>query len=142
MKPSLIEPYLFFGGRCEEAIALYRTAIGAEVEMLMHFKDSPDPVPPGMLAPGFENKVMHASLRIGTSRVMVSDGCEQASGFAGFSLSASLPTEAEAAKAFAALAEGGTVTMPLGKTFWSPCFGMLTDRFGVGWMVTVAEPAS
>lgn len=139
MKKTLIEPYLFFGGRCEEAIAFYRAALGAEVEMLMHFKDSPDPTPPGMLQPGFENKVMHASLRIGGCRVMVSDGCGPSSGFAGFSLSVALPTEAEAAKAFAALSEGGNVTMPLGKTFWSPCFGMVADRFGVGWMVTIAE---
>jgi PhnB protein len=140
MKNTQIVPYLFFSGRCEEAIAFYRTALGAELEMLMHFKDSPDPVPAGMLPPGFENKVMHASLRIGGARVMVSDGCEPAAGFQGFSLSLALPTEADAAKAFAALSEGAKeVTMPLGKTFWSPCFGMLTDRFGIGWMVTVAE---
>jgi PhnB protein len=139
MQNTLIEPYLFFSGRCEEAIAFYRSAIGAELEMLMHFKDSPDPVPAGMLPPGFETKVMHASLRIGSSRVMVSDGCEPAAGFQGFSLSLAFPTEADAAQAFAALSEGAKVTMPLGKTFWSPCFGMLTDRFGVGWMVTLAE---
>lgn len=136
-----VQPYLFFGGRCEEAIAFYRNALGAEVEMLMRFKDSPEPPPEGMLPPGFENKVMHASFRVGETTLMASDGCGEAGGFAGFSLSYAAPSEADAAAVFAALAEGGTVQMPLAKTFWSPCFGMLTDRFGVAWMVNVeAEP--
>jgi PhnB protein len=142
MKNPIVESYLFFGGRCEEAIAFYRGAIGAEMEMLMRFDQCPDPLPEGMLAPGFEKKVMHASLRIGETRVMVADGCGgegDSKAFDGFSLSLSLGTEEDAANAFRALAEGGTVTMPLGQTFWSPCFGMVTDRFGVGWMVTVAE---
>ncbi len=134
-----VTPYLFFGGRCEEALAFYRTAIGAEVDMMMRFKDSPDPMPPGTIAPGFENKVMHATFHIGGTTLMASDGCgAEVSSFAGFSLSLSVATEAEADRAFAALSDGGKVTMPLGKTFWSPRFGMVTDRFGVGWMVTVA----
>ena len=134
-----IQPYLFFNGRCEEAVEFYRKALGAEVEMMMRFKDSPDPMPPGMLAPGFENKVMHAALRIGGAVLMVSDG--MAAGepdFKGFSLSIDAPDAAGADRLFAALAEGGRVQMPLGKTFWSPHFGMVTDRFGVGWMVSVA----
>lgn len=137
MSNTLVQSYLFFGGRCEEALEFYRTAIGAQVEFLMRYKDSPEGTPPGMVPPGFENKVMHATLRIGETRLMASDGCETGSGFDGFSLSLTVPTEAEATRAFAALADGGEVRMPLGKTFWSPCFGMLTDRFGIGWMVTV-----
>lgn len=135
---SRIEPYLFFGGRCEEALEFYRTALGAQVDMMMRYSDSPEPPPPGRLAPGFENKVMHATFRVGGSTLMASDGCEEGDGsFHGFSLSVTFPTEAEAQKAFAALSEEGKVTLPLGKTFWSSCFGMLEDRFGMGWMVTV-----
>jgi PhnB protein len=138
MADPRIEPYLFFNGRCQEALDFYGSAIGASVEFLMHYKDSPDPVPPGRIPPGYEDKVMHASLRIGDQRIMASDGCDEGARFQGFSLSLSLPTEAEARRAFDALAEGGQVGMPLGKTFWSPCFGMVTDRFGIGWMVTLA----
>jgi PhnB protein len=131
-----IQPYLFFDGRCEEAVEFYRRALGAEVEMLMRYKDSPEPPPPGMVPPGFENKVMHTSLRIGDSVLMASDDCCPAKrAFAGFSLSVSVADAAAAKRCFDALADGGTVTMPLARTFWSPCFGMLTDRFGVGWMV-------
>jgi PhnB protein len=139
MSNNLIEPYLFFGGRCEEALEFYRTALGAQVEMMMRFKESPDPMPPGSVPAGFENKVMHASFRIGGSRLMASDGNEEGTKFEGFSLSLAVPTEAEADRAFAALAKGGKVGMPLAKTFWSPKFGMLTDRFGVAWMVSVAS---
>jgi PhnB protein len=138
MKTTIVQPYLFFGGRCQEAVEFYRTALGAQVDMLMLHKDSPEQPPPGMLPPGFENKVMHTSFRIGGTTVMASDGCGEASNFNGFSLSLAVPTEAEAERAFAALANGGNITMPLTKTFWSPKFGMLTDRFGVGWMVTIA----
>ena len=143
MSDALVQPYLFFGGRCEEALDFYRTALGAQVDMIMLYKDSPEAPPPGMLPPGFEHKVMHATFRIGGSTLMASDGCEPGSSFAGFSLSIVLPTEAEASRVFAALAAGGEVKMPLTKTFWSPCFGMLTDKFGLGWMINVAaKPAS
>jgi PhnB protein len=138
MTDTLVQPYLLFGGRCEEALAFYRTALGAKVEMMMHFKDSPEPPPPGSLPKGFENKVMHATFRIGGSTIMASDGCEQGQAFKGFSLALAVPTEAEADRLFAALAAGGQVKMPLTKTFWSPRFGMLTDRFGIDWMVNVA----
>jgi PhnB protein len=135
---SLIQPYLFFGGRCEEALTFYHGAVGAEVEMLMRYNESPDAPPPGMLAKGFENKVMHTSFRVGDTVVMASDGCSPDEGnFNGFMLSLTVPTEADADRVFAALSDGGTVKMPLCKTFWSPRFGMLTDRFGLGWMVTV-----
>lgn len=134
----VLEPYLFFNGRCEEAIAFYRQALGAELEMMMRFKESPDPTPPGMLPPGFGEKIMHASLRVGTIRLMVSDGCSaEAPSFNGFSLSLTLETEAEVAKVFAALSQGGEIRMAPTKTFWSACFGMCQDRFGVGWMLTV-----
>ncbi|MGE3308483.1 MAG: VOC family protein [Limisphaerales bacterium] len=134
----IIQPYLFFGGRCEEALEFYRKALGAQIEMVMQFKDSPDPMPPGALPPGYENKVMHASFRVGGSLIMASDGCGDSKEFAGFSLSIALATVEDTDRVFAALAEGGNVTMPLGKTFWSERFGMLTDRFGVAWLVTIA----
>ena len=137
-----IQPYLFFDGRCEEAIEFYRHALDAEVEMMMRFKDSPDPVPPGMIPPGSENKIMHASLRIGDAVVMASDGeCAGHPAFKGVRLSYSVPTAADTDTVFNALAKGGSVQMPLGKTFWSERFGMLTDRFGVGWMIGVETKA-
>ncbi|MBV8378314.1 MAG: VOC family protein [Verrucomicrobia bacterium] len=131
-----VDPYLFFNGRCEEAIEFYRTALGAEVIMLMRFKDSPDP---GMCAPGVENKVMHAKLRIGNTMVLVSDGrCEGELEFRGFSLSLTVQNEGEADRLFGLVAEGGQVQMPLTKTFFAPRFGMVADRFGVLWMILVA----
>ncbi|AKU13079.1 3-demethylubiquinone-9,3-methyltransferase [Azoarcus sp. CIB] len=131
-----VQPYLFFDGRCEEAIAFYRTVLGAEVTMLMRFRESPDPPPPGTLPPGSDDKVMHANLSFGDTQVMVSDGqCSGQPGFQGFALTVSLPDVAEVERVFEALADGGRVQMPLEKTFWSPRFGMLADRFGVSWMV-------
>ena len=141
MSGTEIQPYLFFGGRCDEAIAFYREALGAQLDFLMRYHESPDPVPEGMLAPGFENKVMHATIRVGKACFMASDGCDDKARFDGFRISLGLPDEAAAGRAFAALTEGGTVDMPLMKTFWSPCFGMVTDRFGLGWMVTVNTAA-
>ena len=135
--PPTIQPYLFFGGRCEEALNFYRAALGAEVGMVMRFKDSPEPPPPGKLQPGFENKVMHSEFRVGDSLVMASDGCNEESSFSGFSLSISVAAETDARRIFSALSQGGSVTMPINKTFWSPAFGMLTDKFGIGWMVSV-----
>jgi PhnB protein len=135
-----VQPYLFFDGRCEEAIEFYKSALGAKVDMMMRFKDSPEPVPPGMCAPGSDDKVMHAALRIGDTVLMASDG--MAGGkpeFKGFSLSVNAANEAEADKMFGALGRGGKVVMPLGKTFYSPRFGMVTDKFGVGWMVIVPQ---
>lgn len=133
-----IEPYLFFNGRCDEAIEFYQKALGAEVVMLMRYKESPEPPPPGMVPAGWDNKIMHACLRIGNASLMASDGCSEGVNFQGFSLSLTAADEADARQKFDALAECGQVQMPLGKTFWSPCFGMVADRFGVGWMVTVA----
>jgi PhnB protein len=134
-----IQPYLFFEGRCEEAAEFYRAKLGAEVMMLMRNRDSPDAPPPGMLAPGSDDKVMHMSLRIGDSIVLASDGrCAGKPSFQGFSLSLTARDEAEAGRLFAALVDGGQVQLPLGKTFFSPSFGMVADRFGVSWMVYVA----
>ena len=129
--------YLFFSGRCDEAIAFYQTAVGAKPGMLMRFNESPAPPPPGTLQAGFESKVMHAEFTVGETRVLCSDGCDDMAKFQGFSLVFQTPSEAEAERAFAALSEEGKVTMPLAKKFWSPKYGMLTDTFGVGWMVMV-----
>jgi PhnB protein len=134
-----IHPYLFFPGTCEEALEFYRKALGARIDMIMRFKESPEPPPPGMVPEGWDDKIMHASFTIDGNFIMASDGCGDGEGFSGFSLSLSLPDEAAVNQAFSALSEGGNVTMPLSKTFWSPCFGMLTDRFGVGWMVSVTD---
>ena len=133
-----IQPYLFFNGRCDEALEFYCKALGAEVTMLLRYKDSPDPVPEGMLPRGSENKVMHANLRIGGADVMASDGnCTGQAAFQGFSVSIAVPDEATANRFFVALAENGQVQRPIGKTFFSPCFGMVADRFGVSWMINV-----
>ena len=134
----LVQVYLFFNGNCEKAVDFYKKTLGAEVEMMMRYKESPEPPKPGFLPPGFENKIMHCSFRVGETLVMASDGCSTDKvDFNGFSLSVSVVNEAEAEKVFKALADGGKVTMPMAKTFWSPRFVMLEDKFGVGWMVSV-----
>ena len=130
-----IKPYLFFDGRAEEAIAFYREVLGAEVLMLMRFKESPEPPPPGAAAP-VGDKVMHASMKIGDAEVMLSDGnCGGHPEFRGMALALSAPNAAEAQRLFTALGEGGTVQMPFGPTFFSPGFGAVADRFGVAWMI-------
>ncbi|MFM2276026.1 MAG: hypothetical protein RL211_1898 [Pseudomonadota bacterium] len=135
-----VEPYLFFNGRCEEAIAFYQEALGAEVTIQMRMSESPEPYQPGMLPPGFEQKIMHASLRIGQTNVMMSDGnSNMQPSFQGFSLSITATDVIQAGRFYNALCQDGRVLMPLGKTFWSPCFGMVTDRFGVGWMIAVSS---
>ena len=137
MNLAQVKPYLYFGGRCEEALRFYRDALGAEVDFVLRFDEGPEPVPAERLPPGFGHKVMHATFRVGGTTLGASDGCEEGARFAGFSLSLALPTEAEVDRAFAALSDGGQVRMPLGGTFWSRRFGMVTDRFGVGWMVAL-----
>jgi PhnB protein len=130
-----VQPYLNFNGRCEEALAFYGKALGAKIERVMHFKDSPDPT---MVSPGSENKVMHSSFRVGDAIVLASDGrCQGETNFQGISLTLTVPNEAEAEQRFTALSDGGQVQMPLTKTFFSPRFGMVADRFGVTWMVLV-----
>ncbi|HLL87867.1 MAG TPA: VOC family protein [Tepidisphaeraceae bacterium] len=132
-----VQPYLFFAGRCDEALAFYREALAAEVQMRMRFKDSPHPVPPEHLPPGGDEKVMHVTFTVGGAVVHASDGqCRSSAGFSGFSLSLGCETDAQVDRAFnALLAGGGTVQMPLDKTFFASRFGMVTDKFGVSWMV-------
>ena len=130
-----VQPYLFFNGRCEEALNFYRDAIGADTQIVMRFKDSP-PHPDAKPEQG--EKVMHATITIGETMLMASDGqCDGAAKFEGFSLAINVPDESEADRVFNALAKGGKVEMPLAPTFWAPKFGMLADKFGVGWMVSV-----
>lgn len=131
-----VQPYIFFDGRCDEALEFYRKTLGAEVTALMRFKESPEPEACG---PGTADKVMHAEFRVGESTLLASDGrCEGQPSFKGFSLTLIMPNESESGRVFAALGEGGKVQMPLGKTFFSPSFGMVEDRFGVSWMIYVA----
>lgn len=135
----LVQSYLNFEGRCEEAIAFYKQALGAEVDMLMRYKESPEP-PPADCAPqgDYQEKIIHSAFRIGSTMVMATDGFNSGKPeFKGIQLSLGVTSEAEARKRFDALSEGGQVTMPLSKTFFSPGFGMLTDRFGLAWMVNV-----
>jgi PhnB protein len=133
---ATVQPYLFFDGKCEEAMEFYKTALGAQVEMLMHFKDSPDT---SNLTPGTEGKVMHAAFRIGETQVLASDGhCAGTPSFQGFGLTLNAKDDAEAEKMFTAVGKGGTVMQPLTKTFFASKFGMVTDRFGVMWLV-IAE---
>ena len=130
-----LEPYLSFDGRCEEAIEFYKKALGAEVTMMMRFGEAP---PNPAMPPTDPNKIMHSNITINGSQIMASDGrCTGKPTFQGFSLSLDAKTEADADRMFGALGDGGQVVMPLSKTFWSPRFGMLTDRFGVMWMISV-----
>lgn len=138
LQRASVQPYLFFNGRCEEALAFYATALHARIGMVLRWKDSPEPPPPGMLAAGFADKVMHSAFTVGGTTVLASDGCGGwSSTFDGFRLALSVPDKAAADHAFNALADGGRIDMPLAKTFWSPRYGMVTDRFGIGWMVMV-----
>lgn len=132
-----VQPYLFFDGRCEEAIEFYKAKLGATVEMLMRFKEAPDQ---SMMAPGSGDKVMHASIKIGDTSVMASDGHNSGNPvFKGISLSLTAKDDAEAEKLFKALGEGGQVQVPMDKTFFASRFGMVADKFGVGWMVIAAD---
>ena len=135
----LVQSYLFFNGRCEEAIAFYQKTLGAQVTMMMRFKENPEPMtdgcgPGGGAIPG-EN-IMHASFKIGETEVMASDGMESGKPeFKGFSLSLTAASDAEAQRLFKALGDGGKVEMPMAKTFFASSFGVVADRFGVSWMV-------
>ncbi|MBS7544966.1 VOC family protein [Ancylobacter oerskovii] len=135
-----VQAYLMLNGRTEEAIEFYKKAVGAEVTMLMRFKDMPEPPPPGMVPEGWDDKIMHSSFKVGEAELMASDGCQsEAEGIRGISLALSVNSPDEAQAKFAALSDGGQVTMPLDKTFFSPAFGTLTDRFGVSWMVVTNQ---
>lgn len=137
-----VQPYLFFDGRCEEAVDFYRRTLGAEVTSLMRWKEMPNPQP-GMIPPGSEEKIMHMTFKLGDQTVMASDGRNQGRpNFQGFSLTLTVENEAKAEQLFAALSDGGQVQMPMTKTFFSSRFGMVADKFGVGWMVLVAMPGA
>jgi len=134
-----VQPYLFFDGRCEQALDFYKKTLDAKVEALMRFKENPSPA---HNPPDSEDKVMHACFRIGDTQVMASDGnCTGKPSFQGFSLTINAADAAEAKRRFNALAEGGQVQMPLDETFFAESFGMVADRFGVSWMV-IAGPKS
>jgi uncharacterized glyoxalase superfamily protein PhnB len=138
MQKVEVNNYLFFSGRCDEALAFYKEHLSADVKFLIRFSESPDPMPEGVLQPGFENKVMHAEFSLGNVTIMASDGCNDVEKFSGFRIALNVPTEGETQRIFNALASnGGKVDMPLVKTFWSPLYGQVTDQFGVGWMVMV-----
>lgn len=136
-----IQPYLFFNGRCEEALAFYKEKLGARVEMMMRFKENPDK-DAGATMPVHPEAVMHASLQIGDATIMCSDGMgsDGKTNFQGFSLALNVASDAEADRAFEALAEEGHIQMPIGRTFFSPRFGCVADKFGVSWMVIVPQP--
>ncbi|ULQ47917.1 VOC family protein [Flagellatimonas centrodinii] len=142
--PPFVQPYLIFDGHCADALMFYQRAVGATVGMLMRYRDAPEPPPPEQVSPGYEDKVMHAEFTIGSSTLLASDNpCHgQSRPGGGFSLSLNLATETEADACFAALSDGAEIIMPLAPTFWSPRFGMLTDRFGLGWMINVTAPAT
>lgn len=144
MQKVEVNNYLFFSGRCDEALAFYQQHLSADIKFLIRFNETPEPMPEGVLQPGFENKVMHAEFSLGNVRVMASDGCNDVEKFSGFRIALNVPDEDEARRIFAALASnGGKIDMPLTKTFWSPLYGQVTDQFGVGWMVMLPgeEPA-
>jgi PhnB protein len=137
-----VQPYLFFDGRCEEALDFYTRVLGAQVLEQMKFRDSPEKPPPGMLPPGSEDKIMHASFRVAGTTIMASDGmCGGQPEFRGFSLSIRVNGDDEADRLFNGLAEGGSIRMPLGRTFYARRFGMVADRFGVSWMILTGETA-
>lgn len=142
MEQANVQPYLFFAGRCDEALEFYKSSLRAEIGMVLRFNESPEPLPPGMLQAGFETKIMHSEFNVGGMTLMASDGCDDKSRFDGFRLALSVPSEAEVDRIFNALSAGGKIDMPLTKTFWSPRYGMVTDKFGVGWMVMVPGPRS
>jgi PhnB protein len=132
-----VQPYLFFDGRCHEALEFYKKVLGAKVDMLMRFKDAPDQ---SMISPGSHDKVMHAAVHLGDTQVLMSDGrCLGKPNFQGFALTITAPDAAEGERHFNALAEGGQVQMPLAETFFASRFGMVADKFGVGWMIIVEK---
>jgi len=131
-----VQPYLYFNGRCEDAVQFYRKAVGADGIELLRFSDAPEPPPPGAIPSGWERKIMHGIMRIGDTTIMVSDGQgKSVAGFQGFGLTITVDSEPGADRVFDGLVEGGAVVVPLGKTFFSPRFGMVTDKFGVLWLV-------
>ena len=135
-----VQPYVFFDGKCEEALEFYKGAIGAKVDMVMHFKEAPAEMQ-AQMSPGSKDKVMHAAFRVGDTQILASDGeCNGKPAFQGFSLTINAANDAEAEKLFGALGKGGKVTQPMTETFFASRFGMLADKFGVNWMVITPKP--
>ncbi|MBY0320550.1 MAG: VOC family protein [Reyranella sp.] len=133
---ATVQPYLFFDGKCEEALEFYKSTIGAKVDMLMRFKEAPDQ---SQMQPNTGEKVMHAAFHVGTTQVLASDGhCAGKPSFQGFGLALNAKDDAEAEKLFTAVGKGGQVMQPLTKTFFASKFGMVADKFGIMWMV-IAE---
>jgi PhnB protein len=138
-----LQSYLFYDGRCQEALDFYTSAIGAKVESLMRFRDSPEPPDPKSMPHGSGDNVMHASFRVGDSVVLASDGFGRGKPvFQGFGLALTVASDAEAERMYAALASGGSVQQPLTRTFFASSFGMVTDKFGVMWMVITESAGS
>jgi len=136
-----VKPYLYFDGCCERALEFYQQALGARVDVLMRFKDNPDPNGCQGMPPDSAEKVMHCSFHIGDTEIMASDGnCQGKAAFQGISLTITAATPEEAERLFNALGDGGQVQMPMMTTFFSPRFGMVADKFGVSWMVLAAQP--
>lgn len=139
LQQASIKNYLFFSGRCEEALRFYEQHLGARINFLMRFNESPDAIPEGVLQEGFENKVMHAEITVGGVDIYASDGCDDGTRFNGFRLALTLKNKEDAERVFVALATNGKIDMPLTQTFWSPLYGQVTDQFGVGWMVMLSQ---
>jgi len=140
MATTTLQPYLFFEGRAEEAIAFYRQSLGAEVEMILRYGESPEPPSPDKVPPAMLSKIQHASLRIGGSTVSLSDGrCSGTPDFRGFAVTLVMQEGADVERTFTALSDGGHVVQPLIETFFTPRFGMVVDRFGVMWMLYVPQ---
>lgn len=137
MQKALVSNYLFFAGRCEEALNFYKEHLGAKIGACFRFSDSPEPLPEGLVQPGFEDKIMHCDFTLCNTKFLASDGCSDASPFSGFSLSIGHPEKEEVTRIFNALAEEGEIVMPPGKTFFSPHYGQVKDKFGMQWMVMV-----
>ncbi len=131
-----VTPYIAFSGTCREAVEFYKKALSAEVLFSQTFGESP------MASMGAADKIMHCSIKVGSSVIMMCDDPrpDAAAGVGNISLALGLNDPKEAKQLFDNLAEGGSVSMPLEKTFWAEAFGMLTDKFGVRWMVNAEAP--
>lgn len=134
-----INPYLVFNGQCEAAFKFYEKLLGGKITGIMTHANSPMA---NQVPPEWRDKVMHAHMTVGNSVLMGSDAPPQHfQKPQGFSVSIGVKTVEEGERIFKALSENGAVQMPFQKTFWSPGFGMLTDRFGIPWMVNCDQPA-
>jgi len=138
-----VQTTLNFYGRTEEAVAFYGRAVDAETLFLLRFRDRPDYA---QSRPGLEDKIFHATLRLGATLVMASDcGCEHSpseAAFAGFSLALRVETPEKAERFFNALSEGGQVQIPMRETFFATRYGIVVDRFGLSWKIMIESKAT